>query len=164
MTVADYFTWRGDAANGIAPRRPTIADIGSDAYENVPGEEPDERHGVRAEHANQWSQQIPGLSRVASPSKLTVRFNAGAPFVHSIATVRGDVLTNGITVTDAGTGVTQLTWPADTFPPFITDPIASINGTTAGMIAAQYIANGVEVRTFGSNGSAADLPFTVSLG
>ncbi len=164
MTVADYFTWLGDPPNGIAPRRPTIADVGSDAYENVPGEEPDERYGVRAEHANQWSQQIPGLARVASPAKISVRINAGAPFVHSVATVRGDVLTSGITATDGGTGIVQLTWPADTFPPFITEPMASLNGTTAGMIAAVYIANGVEVRTFGSNGSAADLPFTVALG
>lgn len=155
-----YYCWDGDPSNGIAPHRPSVAQLGDDDKEDEPEGLPDPRFGNTAAASNQRARVIAGESKVADRLRITVRLDGSSDhFVHSVSTPRTNFGTGDITLARPSTGVVELTWAADSFPPALTDPIAGINGASPGMASAEVIANGVRVHL--SDGSAANLPFTV---
>lgn len=160
-----YLCYDGDAENNVAPHRPSVDDLGSDSYEDFPGEPVDTTHEWPADCANQMCQVVERLGRLSDNLKISVRFADGAPFVQSSVQPRTSAVT--ITATDDGTGITALTWPANSFPPNLVDATATINvvsGSAAGYATTETIANGVRVRCYDTAGALANLPFTVRVG
>lgn len=163
MTAPDYFTWAGDDDND--PRRPSTDDLGGDEKEDNAAYPPDPVTMPTAAGWNQQVQQIAALAKMASACKLDVRYTAGAPAIYAAVTPNPDITVATFTVTDSGTGVVLIEWPANTFPPERIRP----NGLTIHSADAtaktghvERTANGIRVRLFAVS-TAADLDFTVCL-
>jgi hypothetical protein len=162
MAIPQYNTWNGDPSNSIAPHRPSTEDVGYDDLENHAEEPPNPRVFPDADGHNQRSKQHASLASTATPARFSIRFSGGAPFIFKAAFARDDNPDTTGWVTDSGTGVTDIVWPADTFPPHAFEPMVSMNEDGRGF--AQMITNGVQVTTRDGAGALADLAFTVSIG
>ena len=163
MTAPSFLTW--DGGDGEDPRRPSTDDLGGDQKEDDAEFPPDPVEHLTADGWNQVVKQLAALSRVASACKLEVRFNSGTPYVARVTAPGSNVEVATFTVTDNGTGVTTITWPANTFPPHQLSPsgltlLSSLTTRVEGHV--EDVANGVKVYTF-SNGTAADIAFTLEI-
>lgn len=105
------------------------------------------------------------LGKVVPSATVSVTFGGGAPIVNQQATLTNNkvTFTIGRTAGGAGAGDVTFTWPASTFPTPAARPKASVNGIVPGMIAADWVPNGVRIVTLNAAGAATDLPFTVDL-
>jgi hypothetical protein len=157
-----YLCYDGDAPNNIAPHRPSIDDLGSDQYQDFPGEPVDPIHEWPADGCNEMCGVVEKLARMGATLKVTVHFSSGTPNVFSSTQPRTSPVT--IVPVPNGTGDVSLVWPANSFPPSLNDPKANVTGTTPGVAVAELISNGVRVRVVNMSNAAADLPFIVELG
>jgi hypothetical protein len=159
MPTIDYYCFDGDPSNGIAPHRPSIEHLGGEAMEDYPGEPVDPDHGLPANAENQRNQVAARLAALTPYLSFSVEFPSG-PDVVDQQQARSSNAT--LTPNSTGTGVTEITWPANSFPPAVVKPKAYLNAGP-GMIWAEPISNGVRVHTYNSAGAAADLAFTVDV-
>ena len=155
MSVSDTVTYQQ-----TPPIRPGIADIRDGVKSNSTATVPP--HMPNAAEHNQTAGLLEAHGQVVPMFVMSVEFSAGAPVAHSLGCARTDKVVGDFTLTDNGAGDTSITVAASTFPAAKTKPMASLNGTAAGFIAADPATNGVRVRTWNSAGVATDLPFTVS--
>lgn len=163
MTAPSFLTWEG--GDDEDPRRPSTDDLGGDQKEDDAEFPPDPVEHFTAAGWNQLVKQVAALAKVAPACKLEVRFNAGAPYVARVTAPSGDVAADTFTVTDDGTGITTIEWPANTFPPHQLSPsgltfLSSLTTRVEGHV--EEVTNGVTVYTF-SNGAAADIAFTLEI-
>lgn len=171
MSLPDFCTWDGGTTDEGTepPRRPSAEDCGGD--EKLDDEEfpPDEKVHPTSQGWNQKVKQTVALSRMSASGKLEVDFSGGAPFVAAAAGCAAAVAPGTFTPNDNGTGDTSITWPADTFPPFIISPngLTLYSSGTAPLTGyVEKITNGIRVRTFSWNGSAwvaANIPWSINL-
>lgn len=162
--AAEHLTWEG--SDDEDPRRPSTDDLGGDEKQDEDEFPPDDVTDPTATGWNQIVKQIAAIAKVTPSAKLEGRFNAGAPYLARVTAPSSNVTTETFTVTDEGTGVTLIEWPAGTFPPDQISPngLTLLSALTTRLEAhAEEVSNGVRIRTF-SNGTAADVDFTICIG
>lgn len=161
MTVS-YYTYDGSIAEGKNPHRPSTDDVGFNDLENKANNPPNPRTHPTAEAWNQKSDQIVGLGRMATMLRITVTFSGGTPSVNAYAMIGNNTVV--LTPVDNGTGDTSVTWPANSYPAFLTEPWGATCNTALGIIRANSITNGVRVRTTTHDNTASDIGWTVCVG
>jgi hypothetical protein len=161
-----YLSYDGNPTVNVAPHRPSIEDLGSNTYEDFPGEPVDPIHEWPADCANQMCGVVEQHGKMGDSVDFSVRFDEdGEPFIYKQKQCRTSNVV--ITALDNGDGDTSCTWPSNSFPPALIEPTAFINvfdGSPPGYATAEAIANGVRVRCYDADGELADLPFTVRHG
>lgn len=146
------------------PRRPSIDDLGGGAKVNDEVLPPDPVRNATAEDFNQITKQVEASQRTLQAAVLTVRIGGGgAHSVQQQGCQPSGKSTGTFTLTDNGVGDISITWPANTFPAALADPVASVTGATPAMIAAEKITNGVRVRTKDAANAPVDVPFVVTV-
>jgi len=146
------------------PHRPGESDLLNGTKTNATPVVPP--HMPAAEEFTQFARQLEQLAKMSPIIRISIAFSGSTPSINSVVCVRNDILSANFTVTDNGVGDTSITWPASTFPASNTQPMATLNGGAVGAHAAPdvvAISNGVRVRTFDVDTSAADVPFTVEV-
>lgn len=145
------------------PRRPAEEDIINGPKTNATATVPP--HMPAAEEYMQLARLAAAGHRMLPMVRLHLRFNGGGvPFVHAFACVRGDLELSDFTVTDVGTGITRVEWPAGTLPTDGTGAKATVNATTGPFsVVADVIVDGVEVRTWNGAGSLVNVNVTVEV-
>lgn len=156
MTIPSESTWEIVGA----PRRPSIDDLGGAAFVDDQKFPPDPETMPSALMENQNEKQVAALARVVPSLVLSIRFSGGTPSVDQFSACSGLVSSGTFTVTDVGTGITKIEWPANTFPTPIAKPKGGVTGATVGQCAVEAITNGMTIRTTNAAGAAADLPAT----
>lgn len=163
--IVSYDPWHGDPGSGVAPHRPSLAQLGGGAYEDDQSDPPDLDTMPSAAMENVNQKVLAGIARTADVAAFSVKFNAGAPYIDKAAFADETLVIGDFTVTDNGLGDTSITWPADTFPVAAVDPsgltLHSATGCTRWY--AYAIANGVRIVTDDHLGNGYDVPFTVCL-
>lgn len=161
MAAPTTLTWDLPSSDG-GPARPSLNAMGEAALENDAKNPPVAPTMPTAEMLNQWQMQLAAIGKVVGALGISVRFSGGTPSVYKFTTP-GDTLTLAdITVTDNGTGDTTLAWPANTLPPSVLEPTASLNGSSSGQVTVSLASSlSVRVYTFNASGVAADRDFTV---
>jgi hypothetical protein len=158
MPAIEYLSWNGDGAT-VLPHRPSTDNLGGDDLQDDEAAPP----APGDPNAPSWNAKVRetvALAKTAAPAKFTITFNAGAP-QWELFSAAGSVVTGDLTLTDVGTGVTEITWPANTFPPAAAWPELTWHAAGRGFI--EVITNGVRVTMVNAAGSAADIPFTVTV-
>ncbi len=171
MSLApDFLVFDGGLNDeGVAelPRRPSVDDLGGDEKQDDDEFPPDPvEHPTAAGH-NQQVQVVAALSRVAAACKIEIRFNAGVPYMARVTALGTAVAIATFTVADNGTGITTVTWPANTFPPHAVSPSGLtflVDADTADVISGHVfeVTNGVKIRTKQA-GSAANIAFALHI-
>jgi len=162
MPVPIYNTFNGDPGNSVAPRRPSLNDMGGATKVNAVNP-PDPVRMPTAPEDNQKQMQAVSVGKVVPVCVVSVHFSGGTPSAAQFTAAGDNITIPTFTVTDNGVGDTTISWPANTFPPPVVDHDAAVTGATGGFAAAQTLTNSVRVRTFGTGGSAADLSFNVRI-
>lgn len=160
----DTCSWDLDAGSG-GPRRPSLADMGGAQLEDDdPNPDPSD---PSADPLNQVQMQIAAIAKVMPSAVLLLHFAAGVPFVTVVSAAGTAVDTSIFTVTDLGTGHTQITWPAISSPPTLPSPSLAGGGiafpiaNTANFASAVSTTNGIVVFTFDHSNAAADVDCTI---
>jgi hypothetical protein len=161
-TGINFLSWNGDEENNVLPRRPSTNDMGGDDLENDELAPP----GPGDPDATAWDakvREIAAVAKTASAAKVTVTFSGGAPQWELFA-APGSVTTDDLDLVDAGTGVTEITWPANTFPPASVWPHGlTFHADVVGY--AEPITNGVRILSYGrESGDPANGDFTICIG
>lgn len=164
MTAPDYLTWDAEVADGGA-RRPSLADVGGATLEDE-APLPDESSDWTAAKGNQWQRQVAAIGGAMYSAAIEVRILVNVPYVYRAIGPGTAVVAGLFTVTDNGTGDTTVAWPVGALPIPDVAPSVSLNGSAAGMIAAEAVTisginRSVRIRVMNSSGVAADLPFTL---
>lgn len=139
------------------PRRPGKTDFNDIQKQDDAKYPPNIRTQPNAAEWNTMEWLLIALGRVMPVCLISVA--AGA--ITQFSSAGSNVSLATFTPTLVSPGVVEITWPADTFPPAIANPVASLNASVAGMITTEAITNGVRIRTFNSSGVATTLSFTV---
>lgn len=175
-----------EQCQGISPwdaspaRRPGPLDFNGFGLKNRADAPPDPTRFPTANLLNGEGYMAQGIGAVIPNAVISVKFQGGAPVIDYGATVAGvsngtlaPIPNAGITIErtpgGAGAGDVFLYWAAGTFPPPAYHPTAGLNGIVPGMSPAcdWYSTggnSGVRIVTQDHTGTAADLPFTVTLG
>jgi hypothetical protein len=145
----------------VPPYRPGAADFNGAAKLDDQANPPDPQTMPNAAEWNTICLLLVAMGKVISSAVITVTVSAGTYSASQISAAGAAVSIGSITVTKNGTGDVSLTWPANTFPPAVAAPEASLNDTAAGMITCYAITNGVRIVMLNAAAAAADKPFTV---
>lgn len=145
------------------PIRPGIDDLGGGQKVNRT-QPPDPVTMMSASDFNQTTKQVVELAAVVPIVIVAIHFVAGAPQVYSVTGMGAWAKDpSHFTLQDNGTGDTTVSWAASKFPNRTAEADASITGATVGMISTETLTNSARVRTLGSGGAAADLPFILRI-
>jgi hypothetical protein len=164
MSAPDFLTWEGNG-DDEDPRRPSTDDLGGDEKEDEADFPPDDVEHFTAGGWNQKVMQIAAMARVAAACKIKVEFSGGTPAITDVTSPSSSVTAATFTVTDEGTGVTLIEWPANTFPPHACAPTGLTPfsaDATAKTAHAEEVTDGVRVRTFAVS-TAADVDFSICI-
>lgn len=167
MSGLPFNSWDGGVLDGVTvlPRRPSSEDLGRDDLENDPRSPPAEDE-PSAEGWNQQVKQDVGQAKVCPAVIFSVAFDGSTPFLLRLSSPATTAKVNlGIfTVSLVNTGIVEITWPANTFPPLVAEPWgATLNGGK-GFIEVRHITNGVRVETENKAGSPANIASTFCVG
>jgi hypothetical protein len=165
MTAPVYYVFDGDplASPVVAPRIPSVADLGGAQFQDDAEYPPDPLIFPSALDENQQERVLSGLAQTAGKLVFTIDFATGAPFVSGFAQVGTRLTTGLLTVTDNGAGDTTVAWPAGYLPARNVSPLMTVNGDVE--IDRQrciLAADGLSVRVktkLGATGT--DVKFTV---
>ena len=168
MAAPDFLVFDGGTSDEGTelPRRPSIDDLGGDEKVDDAEFPPDPvEHPTAAGH-NQIVKVTAAHSRVAAACKIEVRFDgSGVPYVARATALGSTVTLATFTALDGGTGITSITWPADTFPLSVCSPTGLtplVDTSDTVTCHAFEITNGVKVWTKQA-GSLANIPFTITI-
>jgi hypothetical protein len=160
MTIT-YLSWDGDPDEAILPHRVSTDNMGGDDLEDDVANPPQQGDPNSASW-NAKVRETAALAKTAAAAKVTINFSAGAP-VFELWIAAGSITTDDLTLTDAGTGITELTWPENSFPPASVWP----HGLTLhaeGTGFAVNITNGLRVTTKSLAETLTNIAFTVCIG
>lgn len=167
MAAVDTNPWELDPA-----RVPSYADLGSPAFKNATGDRAPKDDGTMPE-AKMFMRLFEAALSAGNmtPSlRVTIRFNAGAPFVDSFIAPGLNISTADIGCVDNATGDTTVRVRASKLPTKRTSPSVDVHeGTSPSVTVADYEATdseidyrGARVKTWVS-GSLANCGFTVTI-
>lgn len=157
MTIEHTTTFKAATS-----KRPAITDLRYAQKKNDVSGGPIPPDGPSAEEWDQVTETAAAVARTAPIATLSI-LNGASPTIDTFTCVRDDVSSTVFTLYSPSTGVCEITWPAGNLPVSATKPLATINGSTPGMITTELITNGVRVRTFNGGESPAYRDFTVGL-
>jgi len=144
----------------VPPRRIGKGDFNGIAKVDDENEPPDPTIMPNAAEWNTMEYLIIALCRVLPVAVLSIT-NTGTPTLTSYITAPTGPTSETFTITKTGVGNILISWPANTFPVYAAQPVATLNAGP-GMINTIVEGNGVRIHTYNSAGSAADLSFTVT--
>lgn len=152
--------------NLTPPRRPSLADLGGAEKRDDARFPPDPVSMPTAPNWNQFALLHEGLAKFVPFIEFEIRFNAGAPYIASVRSMRSALTTASFAApTDNGPGDTTISWAAisTAFPPKNRDPSVEIigDGDFRYPTADTTVANTVRVRTRDGVGALVDAPFIV---
>lgn len=145
----------------VPPYRASPTDFNGCAKQDDAENPPDAATMPSAAEYNTLCNQAVALGKVVSAAILSLQVVATVYSVLAFSAAGNAPVLGTFTVTKNGVGDVSITWPANTFPPAVCGPEASLNHTVPGMITAYAITNGVRVVMYNATGAAADMPFTV---
>lgn len=143
------------------PRRPGTDDFNGINKQDDAAYPPDPQIHPNAAEWNTIEWIMLSLGRVIPVAVITVDGGA-TPTITAFGCVRKTVTTGSFTVVRNSAGNVSITWAANTFPPAAAKPMACLN-EGPGEIAVNNIANGIQVFTYNSAGTATDKDFTASV-
>lgn len=143
------------------PRRPGTNDFNGIAKVDDAAFAPDPTTMPNAAEWNTIELLLLAVTRVVPVVILSV-IGGGAPTINNFPSASANVVIGTFTVVRNSAGNISITWPANTFPPSACAPMAHLNAGP-GMIHAVATANGVNIFTYNSAGTATDLSFTVAV-
>ncbi len=145
------------------PRRGSVEDYGGAQLEDEDPAPPRDGSMLYADMGNSLQLAAAAADKVHFALGISVTLDLSNNPALSKATGPAEAAVLGtVTLTANGAGDVSLTWPANTFPPSILGPIATLNdGTGGGGISAVPITNGVRVYTKNASDVAAYRAFTV---
>ncbi|SRR6266545_828288 len=156
MPETDDLTWEQ-----TPPRRPNIADFNGGQLENDT-EFPPSPGDPDALAQNQLEKQMVGVAGLADFARLYVT-NAGTPALSAIWCMRTDLVLADFTITDGGTGITDVTHTGGKIPAVQWLAEAYRTGNAgAGSATVESITNGWRVRTY-VNTTLTDLSFVLKI-
>jgi hypothetical protein len=163
MPASKILTWDIASGDGGA-RRPTLNDVGGATLIDDDKYPPDPASMPYADQLNEIQRQIAALAKVAPAALISVHIASGTPTIVA-ATGPGSAVVPGLfTVTDLGTGHTQISWPAGSLPPPSGIlPLATCNQSAGVQISAVQATNSVTVLTNNDATTPADCDFTVAV-
>lgn len=161
--VPEHYVFDGDPDNGIAPRRPTVDDLGGASFEDDPTMPPVPPHEKGARAENQQERVLAGVCQTAFALAVLVEFSDGAPVLAGFASPSTRLQTGDFTITDNGDGDTTIEWPAGMLPERVVGPLLTLNGDVEiDRQRAILGADGLSVRVVTKLGSTGtDCAFTV---
>lgn len=143
------------------PRRPGTNDFNGIAKVDDSAYSPDPTTMPNAAEWNTLEFLALAACRVMPVAVLSV-IGGAVPSLNAFPSASTLVAIGTFTVTRNSIGDVSITWPANTFPPSISPPQATLN-SGPGMIWATAIANGINVKTYNAAGALADQSFTASV-
>mgnify|MGYP001381364014 CR=1 FL=1 len=163
MAAKAYLTYNGDPPNSIAPFRPTKDDFGGDELQDDQEYPPDPQTQPTADAWNQKVAVEAAHARVVPVLIVGIKFTAGAPVVEWFSTVSETLVSGDLTITDNAAGDTSIEWPADTLPPPLAAPEASVyEDVEIDRVRAYPITLGARVKTkLGATGTDASFQLKV---
>lgn len=164
-------TWDGNPNTSpptTTPYRPGSADFNGIGLQDRADFPPNAQTMPTANLLNTWSATEVVLGRIVPNMVLSI--TGGNPPSIALCTAAPTAVNGNpsgfLTLTRNGAGDVSITWPANTFPPAVAWPMATVNTqqgpTDSRTIAATPITNGVRVTTF-NGGGGVDMNFTVSV-
>jgi hypothetical protein len=147
-------------------RRPSIEDLGGVGFVDDEAHPPP-RDGtyLYKEVVIQLVKQVHALAKMVPLFRMTVDFNAGAPYILTLDCPSEVLVAGDFTLTDNGTGDVTIEWTADDVPPVSTGPLASVNLSTTSDVSispALITTSSVRVRVKVA-GAASDTAFTLQV-
>ena len=156
----------GSTLDLTPPRRPGVTDLQVAPIQDDMDYPPAAGMPCAGEF-NNGDALIAALGKTISLLEISVTYSAGSPGLEMFSSASNVPVTATFTIArhagGAASGDIDITWPAGTFPSAVSEPKASINGTTPGLICVSRITNGIRVITQNSAGAATDLPFCATL-
>lgn len=147
-----------------SPRRPTADDV--DATLEDDALYPPAAGMPYADQLNQGLKLARACGLVIPVCIIEINFSAGDPYVAAVQAANDAIVAGTFTLTDLGTGKTQIEWPADTFPIAASSPEAKVVDTSHGSWLQPTVStstNLVEVRTKNSGGTLTDVRFKLHI-
>lgn len=160
MPAIEYLSWDGDGGT-VLPHRPSTDNLGGDDLEDDEAAPP----GPGDPNSPAWNAKVRhqvAVAKTAAAAKFTVTYSGATPQFELFAAC-GSIVVGALSIADDGTGVVEVTWPANSFPPASVWP----HGLTLhadGRGWATNITNGVRVETVDAAGDPANIPFTICIG
>lgn len=160
------------------PRRPGIGDYNGAALEDDAEDVPDPETMPTADLMNGTAITELAIGQVVPHAVLSITFPGGSPAINigtcaagatpgSTSPIGSSSFSVARTSGGAGSGDVTISWAASVLPVAAAAPMATLNGTTPGLICADVttVAGNAGVRIVTKNGSnvATDLPFTVAI-
>lgn len=148
------------------PRRPSLDDLGGAAKRDDAAFPPNPLTMPTAQNWNQFARLDEGRGKFDIFITFEIRFNAGAPYIASVRSMRSSLTTASFAApTDNGAGDTTISWApiAASFPPKNREPGVELIGDGDYRVPTTdtTTANTVRVRTRDGTGALVDAPFYV---
>ena len=170
MSAPGGSTWDGNpniTPPATVPYRPGKDDFNGIALEDDAKSPPDASKMPTSALLNTWSALSVVFGRMIPNLVASVAYVSGSPALDSFTAAPSAVDSSTLTVARTGGGASHgdvtVSWPANTFPAAITQPLVSINGTTPGIASVSAVGNGVRIVIQNTSGTGVDLPFTVTV-
>lgn len=148
-------------------RRPSLADLGGAAKRDDTQYPPDPVTMPTAQNWNCFARELEGLAKLIPFCVIQVNFDAGAPFIQSLTSMRSTLTAEQLTITDNGNGDTTISWAAipTAFPAPWRPPRADLIGDVSSLVPTcdTTTPNTVRVKTRNSASSLVDQPFVVEI-
>ncbi len=142
------------------PTRPGTQTFNGLAKEDDSEDPPNPQTMPNAAEWNTMGWLLLALGRVMPVAIVSV--TGATATVSAFGAAPKNVVTGSFSMAHPATGVIEMTWAANTFPPAIAQPTASLN-SGPGMIWIEPMTNGVRIHTYDAAGAAADLNFTATI-
>lgn len=125
--VPEYYVFDGDPDSNIAPRRPSVDDLGGAAFEDDEGLPPVPPYEKGASAENQQERVLAGICQTIFTLVVSVEFSSGDPVLAGFSTTSTLLDSDDITIEDDGAGNTHITWPANMLPSRNVGPMLTLN-------------------------------------
>lgn len=155
-----YCTYDGSITDGVNPYRPGIDTVGGAAFQDDSQYPPDPTTQLTALVENQNEMLLVALAKVTPATLIYVKLVSGTPSIFAIRSASSILLSSHFTVTDLGTGFTEITCPATR----LIQPFAclAVPQATGDLRASGYVnstSTGIRIETRNAAGTPTDCDF-----
>lgn len=158
--IPTYCSYDGSIAASVNPYRPGIDTVGGAAFQDDSQYPPDPNTQLTALAENQNEMLMVALSKVTAAAVVYVKFAAGTPSIFGLRAASSILLPADITVTDLGTGFTDLSCSATKLiQPFACVPVPQATGDFRASGYVNSTSNGIRIETRNSAGTLTDCDF-----
>lgn len=160
MGVPSYLTYDGNLSASINPFRPGIDSVGGASFLDDSQYPPDPTTMMTAAVENQNEMLIVAMAKVTPCAVIIVQVSGGIPSISSVRAAGSLLSSSDFTVTDLGTGFTELICPATK----IIQPLGciAVPQATGDFRSSAYVngtSNGIRIEIRNSSGTLTDCNF-----